>query len=387
MAAPRVLGAFLLIVMLLHTVLAKPSEDKGGKGSHGQAFEFIQHLKGCHKGQTVQGLHELKLYLEKFGYLNYGASNNHSFAHAHANDDEFDDLLESAIKTYQLNYHLKVTGSLDSQTVKEMMMPRCGVPDITNGTTSMRSGKKKHHHGPNSLHTVSHYSFFPRRQRWPASKTHLTYRFHSSVQVSSIDSLRSVCSQAFARWAQVTHFTFQEVQGSNTADMVIGFHRGDHGDGAPFDGPSGTVAHAAAPTDGRFHYDADESWSTNPSQGVMDLESVAVHEIGHLLGLGHSSVTGAIMYPTIPSGVTKRQLHGDDIQGIRTLYAQFHVFAKVLPELVIIISVLPHGYAQYHIKGLPNQPLPHNPYNTAFLKRLALPPLPLLLGWRSFQAG
>ncbi|KAF8370069.1 hypothetical protein HHK36_031901 [Tetracentron sinense] len=324
MAGPRVspllLGAFLLIVMLLHTVLARPSEDKGGKGSHGQAFEFIQHLKGCHKGQNVQGLHELKLYLEKFGYLNYGATNNHSFAHAHANDDEFDDLLESAIKTYQLNYHLKVTGSLDSQTVKEMMMPRCGVPDITNGTTSMRSGKKKHHHGPNSLHTVSHYSFFQGRPRWPASKTTLTYRFHSSVQVTSIDNLRSVCSRAFTRWAQVTRFTFQEVQSGSAADMVIGFHSRNHGDNAPFDGPGGTLAHAYAPTDGRFHYDADESWSTNPSQGVMDLESVAVHEIGHLLGLGHSSVQGAIMFPSISPGVTKRQLHGDDIQGIRTLY-------------------------------------------------------------------
>ncbi|KAH0984772.1 hypothetical protein GBA52_011949 [Prunus armeniaca] len=26
----------------------------------------------------------------------------------------------------------------------------------------------------------------------------------------------------------------------------------------PFDGPQGTAAHAFAPTDGRFHYDADE---------------------------------------------------------------------------------------------------------------------------------
>ncbi|KAF8390341.1 hypothetical protein HHK36_024866 [Tetracentron sinense] len=202
-----------------------------------------------------------------------------------------------------------------------MMMPRCGVPDITNGTTSMRSGKKKHHHGPNSLHTVSHYSFFPGHPRWPASKTHLTYRFHSSVQITSIDTLRSVCSQAFARWAQVTLFSFQEVQGGNAADIEIGFHRGDHGDNAPFDGPRGTLAHAYSPTIGKFHYDADESWGTNPSPGVTDLESVAVHEIGHLLGLMHSSVPGAIMYPTIPSGVTKRQLHGDDIQGIRTLYA------------------------------------------------------------------
>ncbi|KAF8403188.1 hypothetical protein HHK36_011285 [Tetracentron sinense] len=63
--------------------------------------------------------------------------------------------------------------------------------------------------------------------------------------------------------------------------MVIGFHRLNHGDNAPFDGPGGTLGHSYAPTNGRFHYDANERWSTNPSPGVMDLESVAVHKIGH----------------------------------------------------------------------------------------------------------
>ena len=38
-----------------------------------------------------------------------------------------------------------------------------------------------------------------------------------------------------------------------------------------------------------------------------------------LLGLGHSSVKGAIMYPTISLEETKG-LHQDDIQGIQALY-------------------------------------------------------------------
>ena len=56
-----------------------------------------------------------------------------------------------------------------------------------------------------------------------------------------------------------------------------------------------------------------------PVPGAFDVETVALHEIGHLLGLGHSSVQNAIMYPTINPGMTKG-LHGDDIQGIRALY-------------------------------------------------------------------
>ncbi|GMN20106.1 hypothetical protein TIFTF001_045282 [Ficus carica] len=52
----------------------------------------------------------------------------------------------------------------------------------------------------------------------------------------------------------------------------------------------------------------------------MDLESVAVHEIGHLLGLDHSNVPAASMYPTFIYGERKRGLNADDIQGIRALY-------------------------------------------------------------------
>ena len=58
-------------------------------------FEFLKHLQGCHKGEKVKGIHNLKAYLEKFGYLSY----NHSQNQTHTNDDDFDELLESAIKT------------------------------------------------------------------------------------------------------------------------------------------------------------------------------------------------------------------------------------------------------------------------------------------------
>ncbi|GFS31055.1 hypothetical protein Acr_00g0015390 [Actinidia rufa] len=274
-------------------------------------FEFIKHLQGCHRGEKVKGIHQLKSYLEHFGYLDY----QHSQNQRHANDDDFDDLLESAVQTYQRNYHLKATGTLDTQTVSKMTTPRCGVPDIINGTNFMRAGKKRHHHSHNTLHTVSHYSFFRGYPRWPASQTHLTYGFLPGTNANAI----SAVVRAFNKWAAQTHFTFSQTQDYRNAHMKISFHRGNHGDEDPFDGPGGTLAHAWAPTDGRFHYDADESWSVVPVPGAFDVETVALHEIGHLLGLGHSSVQNAIMYPTINPGMTKG-LHGDDIQGIRALY-------------------------------------------------------------------
>ncbi|KAF7135239.1 hypothetical protein RHSIM_Rhsim08G0060400 [Rhododendron simsii] len=297
---------FLFLVALPLYSQANPSKPKAEKPS---PFEFIKHLEGCHKGEKVEGLQQLKAYLEKFGYLNY----NHSQNQNHANDDDFDDLLEAAVKTYQLNYHLKATGTLDAKTVSQMMKPRCGNADIINGTNWMRGGKKRPDHGHNALHTVSHYSFFQGNPKWPSNQ--LTYAFLPGTNSNA----QSAVARAFDKWAAQTHFTFSRSQNLGSVNLKIGFGRLEHGDGVPFDGRGGTVAHAAAPTDGRFHYDADESWSMGAEPNAIDYETVALHEIGHLLGLDHSSVREAIMYSEVPVGATKG-LHGDDIQGIKALY-------------------------------------------------------------------
>ncbi|XWS32811.1 hypothetical protein CRYUN_Cryun22dG0021600 [Craigia yunnanensis] len=295
----------LLVLPLLFQAALADSKDK--KRS---PFEFLQHLKGCRKGDQVKGIHKLKKYLEKFGYLSYSKNKTH------AHDDEFDELLESSLKTYQLNFHLNSTGTLDANTVSKMTMPRCGVEDIINGTSWMRSGKKKHHlGGSKSIHEVSHFSFFPKRLRWPASQSHLTYAFLPGTRA---DAKRPV-ARAFQTWAANTHFRFSRIKNYKDADLTISFERADHGDGAPFDGPGGVLAHAFAPTNGRLHYDGDEPWSVSVNPSAIHMETVALHEIGHLLGLMHSSVVNAIMYPTMSAGISKG-LHQDDVQGIKVLY-------------------------------------------------------------------
>ncbi|XP_070600473.1 matrix metalloproteinase-9-like [Erythrolamprus reginae] len=68
------------------------------------------------------------------------------------------------------------------------------------------------------------------------------------------------------------------------------------------------------------NYDTDQKWGFCPGEGIS-LFIVAAHEFGHSLGLDHSNITGALMYPTY-AYQANFQLHLDDIKGIQDLYGE-----------------------------------------------------------------
>ena len=69
------------------------------------------------------------------------------------------------------------------------------------------------------------------------------------------------------------------------------------------------------------HFDDSEHlWVIGAVASGFDVETVALHELGHILGLQHSDVAGSVMFPSVSSNFTKRALTADDLGGIRQLY-------------------------------------------------------------------
>ncbi|CAI9109665.1 OLC1v1009527C1 [Oldenlandia corymbosa var. corymbosa] len=179
------------------------------------------------------------------------------------------------------------------------------------------------------IHATTHYSFFPNKPKWNRpSPIILKYTFLPDHMIPSVSlaDMRLIFQRSFGRWAAVIPVTFVETSNVNHSDIKIGFYFGNHGDETVFDGLGGIVAHSYGPPIGLLHLDGDELWVVNQKQPkfglATDLESVAVHEIGHLLGLAHSTVESAIMYPNeSPYTFTRKvDLTKDDIDGIQQLY-------------------------------------------------------------------
>lgn len=83
----------------------------------------------------------------------------------------------------------------------------------------------------------------------------------------------------------------------------------------------GILAHAFPPRDGNLHLDSSEEWTEGVDKGT-NLRVVTAHEMGHIIGLLHSEIEAALMYPWYSGYVSEDdfKLHDDDIQGARAQY-------------------------------------------------------------------
>lgn len=148
----------------------------------------------------------------------------------------------------------------------------------------------------------------------------LTYFFENYTPDLPQNRVRSIIEDAFSKWAAVAPLEFTETNQSGLNNSIdILFASGDHGDGDPFDGQGGTLAHAFFPAfGGDCHFDEDEIWSEVTSLTGTHFIVTAIHEFGHSLGLLHSDDNSAIMAPFYTPGLD--ELTQDDINGIQAIY-------------------------------------------------------------------
>jgi hypothetical protein len=149
------------------------------------------------------------------------------------------------------------------------------------------------------------------------------YVFTKMTAQLDASAAQAEIERAMAEWAKAVKVTWQPGTNPNaprTVSILWGTYA--HGDAYPFDGPGGVLAHTFFPAPpnpepiaGDMHFDDSETWRIGAN---TDLFSVALHELGHSLGLGHSDDPSAVMYPyyQMASGLSPL-----DISTVQTLYA------------------------------------------------------------------
>lgn len=163
----------------------------------------------------------------------------------------------------------------------------------------------------------------------------------------SANGLRGAVLRATATWQAVPSATVRfEFQGMTTSvpGMIDGRTTLGFQDRPEFDRVLGATSFLIDTTDGAIveadvFFNSRFAWSVSAggTPGRVDLESVALHELGHLLGLSHSALgeteltgtggrrviaSGSVMFPIAMAAgtIADRVLQADDIAGISDLY-------------------------------------------------------------------
>lgn len=240
-------------------------------------------------GATGERVTHIQEYLSRYGYLpneELGKDPRwHPVVDKAPAPGVFDEATTDALREFQARSGLPDTGIYDEATRALMARRRCGVPEGFDG------GRIE--------------SKFALNGEW---KYIITWRVQNTNDVT-IEEAREAARRAFATWAADSLLRFSEVTGS--ADIEITF--------GTIDGPRGTAAVTNSSHDIKF--DIAENWGVGavPASG-FDLENVLLHEIGHSLGLNHSSVDDSVMWPATPEGTASHVLSVDDRVAISALY-------------------------------------------------------------------
>lgn len=146
-------------------------------------------------------------------------------------------------------------------------------------------------------------------------------------------AIKNALTAALQAWASIVDISFVETATPGLANSLdMAFLVGNHGDNDPFDGsflahgfPDNYTGDSNGPQlAGDLHFDdGNYNWGLGAGfagDGIYDITYVAVHEIGHSLGFGHSDVTDSVMFAFVDDSTTFTGFGADDITQARELY-------------------------------------------------------------------
>ncbi|CAD7699861.1 unnamed protein product [Ostreobium quekettii] len=225
-------------------------------------------------GEVVQ----LQKFLNKFGWLKGGV------------DGVFGDATEAAVKAFQRFTGIDGDGVAGPATIAKILQTRHD--DVADQADE--PDQPTYHRGE-------------------------TVEYWVGVAPANLDqdTLESEIGAAFAAWGEVTGVIFTRVGTKEEAKVKVTW-----GDRSPdnfflFDGPGGALAHS---TREYIQFDRAEHWlgqGDQPEAGAFHVLPVALHEVGHVLGLTHSSNSDDVMAPYYAG---KLELAEGDKQRARELW-------------------------------------------------------------------
>ena len=307
--------------------------------------EVIRQAPDLKPGDEDPSVVEVQYFLKRFGYLDAVAEG------LPPERGRLDEVTVRALIEYQRDFDVGTgDGTLDAPTRELMAAPRCGMPDRVPALPGM----------PDRQVARPGSSYGPQVPRWVMGcswcscpwfrRGNFTYAFNRVTSdiarppappfaqaMGRLSAMQAV-DRAFNTWAAAAHswgigLSFTRVHMSEDPDILVDWRPGYCEDeGFSMEGPA--LAHADAPigcsllTDDLLpkplHFDQKEhtwgiEWGPSPYAGPATLtaiEDVALHEIGHLLGLGHNA-EGNVMQTYAAS---RRTLQAGDLKDLNALY-------------------------------------------------------------------